>query len=108
MFTVKLLAELTLLVILFLMLRKILTVFFPSPAGADRGEEPKTKAVKSILFLALGTMASICFFWLFYSVIYTIHNWNSDSSLVISKVALITPSLIFGFNLSSMAKDWVF
>lgn len=102
MFILKLALEMSVLVILFLLLRKSLFLLFPGLSKSARQSANNRRPLRSIIFLALGTVASLFFFWLFYGVIYLSHNWGDmGSALVISQMDLLAPSLIFGFYLST-------
>ncbi len=105
----KLILEVAVLALLFVLLRKSLIVFFPALAAKSSAKSAKAQPIRSMIFLFNGAMASLVFFWLFYGVIYLIHSLGSaESVLVISRGSLVVPSLIFGFYTSTHLTEYLY
>ena len=107
MFIFKFAIELLVLAVLFLMLRKTLFRTFPliNPEASKqaRGKWRGQRAMFSLVFLTFGFISTVVTFWLTYFVFNLLHSTGSFSGvLVISQTALILPSLIIGFYISTL------
>lgn len=106
MLVMKLLLELSVLLALFLLIRKALFKAFPLKAGQPGEITAKLrgqKALFSVVFIAVGIIASVTTFWLTYFSFNVLHSLGHYSGvLVIRQVALVMPSLIIGFYISTV------
>lgn len=107
MFILKFALELSVLVILFLMLRKSLLRAFPlvnaSDASQANSKHRGQKLMYSGIFLTFGFITSVIAFWVTYFIFSILHGMGAYSGvLVISQAALILPSLIIGFYISTV------
>ncbi len=107
MFILKLAIELLVLVVLFLMLRKTLFRTFPllNPEASKqaRGKWRGQRALFSVVFLTFGVIATVITFWVTYFTFNLLHSAGSFSGvLVVSQAALVLPSLIIGFYISTL------
>lgn len=107
MFILKFALELTVLVFLFLMIRK--TIFRTLPVLSSEDEELASakwrnqRYVYSGIFLIFGFIASVTTFWVIYFSFNIFHSiGNYSGVLVISQGAIILPSLIIGFYISTI------
>ncbi len=108
MFILKLAIELTILVVLFLMIRKALYRSFPilNDSGKKVGNSRKWRVQRflySFIFLVFGFISTISTFWIIYFAFSILHSvGNFSGVLVISQVSLMLPSLIIGFYISTL------
>ncbi len=113
MFILKFAIELLVLVVLFLMIRKTLFRTFPliDPEASRhaRNKWRGQRAMFSIVFLTFGVISTVVSFWLIYFTFNALHSAGSFSGvLVISQSALILPSLIIGFYISTLFSKHIY
>jgi hypothetical protein len=113
MFILKFAIELLVLAVLFLMIRKTLFRTFPllNPEASKqmRNKWRGQRAMFSVVFLSFGVISSIISFWVIYFAFNFLHGIGSFSGvLVISQAALILPSLIIGFYISTLFSKVVY
>lgn len=107
MYILKFALELTVLVFLFLMIRK--TIFRTLPVLTSEDSDliaAKWKYQRygySAVFLIFGFIASVTTFWIIHFSFYIFHSiGNYSGVMVISQGAIILPSLIIGFYVSTI------
>ncbi len=106
MFLVKLILELSALTVIFLFLRKSLLRNSPFTnvvnSEAEKAELRREQSTHSFLFVITGLILSTASFWLIYLFFGIAHSLgNYEGVLVVKQTALVIPSLIIGFYIST-------
>lgn len=112
MFIVKFALELSLLTGLFFILKRYL---FKSLGLYKKQNSPQgmeglmNRLAYSLIFLGMGAIFSFIAFWMIYAIFNVVHSLGHYNGVLIAQqVGLITPSLIFGFYISTHLSEFVY